>query len=329
MTQLYTNYSNVSLPLAVWLAANDGYDLKPGKKVISATTLLKPIKSIVLGQQLLEDNAQGLVDIQDLIPSRLGTAVHTAVEVAWVCHYRIAMRNMGMAEKAIEMIRINPKPPLEAGIYAIYLEQRSQKQLLGYTLSGKFDIVENGRVKDVKTTGTYNWIHGGNDDKYIWQGSIYRWLNQDIITDDFLDVEMVFTDWSSLKALSDKAYPQKRIMTRTLPLKSLEETEEFILAQLTKISNYMDKPEVELPDCTPEEVWQRPTTWAYYKNPQNLGRATRVFDNEYEATALQITNKGVGIVQKRPGEVKFCRYCPARPICHQAEGYQMQGLLEI
>lgn len=329
MTQLYTNYSNFSLPLAVWLAANDGYDLQPGKNVVSATSLLKPIKSLVLGQKLLEDNSQGLVDIADLVPSRLGTAVHTAVEVAWIQHYKIAMKNMGMADRAIDMVRINPEPPYEEGAYNVFLEQRSSKEVLGFTISGKFDIVEDGRVKDVKTTGTYNWIHGGNDEKYAWQGSIYRWLNQDIITDDYIDVEMVLTDWSALKAQVDKKYPPKRIMTRTLPLKSLAETEEFITDQVKKIAFYMDKDEKDIPACTPEELWQRPTKFAYYKDATKLTRATRVFDEEFEAQALLQKNGGKGTIIRRVGEVKFCRYCPARPICHQAETYQNQGLLEI
>ena len=41
------NEHNISLAVAVWLAASGDYDLVPDPKVISATTFLKPIKSIV------------------------------------------------------------------------------------------------------------------------------------------------------------------------------------------------------------------------------------------------------------------------------------------
>ena len=156
MTQLYTNYADFPLPIAIWLAANDGYDLTPGKKVVSATTLLKPLKSVVLGQRLFEQGQQSLTDVQDLIPSRLGTAVHTAVEVGITHHYRQAMINLGYPEHICDKVKINPDPKEVAeGDYPIYVEIRSKREFMGYTISGKFDIVEEGRVKDIKST-----IHG-------------------------------------------------------------------------------------------------------------------------------------------------------------------------
>jgi hypothetical protein len=329
MTQLYTNYGDISLPMAVWLAANDGYDLKRSPKTVSATTLLKPLKSVVLSEALAQQGQQGPIDIQDLIPSRLGTAVHTAVEVAWVHSHRQAMINLGMAPKAIEMVKINPNPKdVTEDDYPIYMEIRSEAEVLGYTISGKFDIVENGRVKDVKSTKVYAWVNGSNDEKYTWQGSIYRWLNQEIITDDFMDIEFLLTDWSSLKAQTDKNYPSRPLMTKTLPLKTLAETEDFIFSRIRLIDAHMGKPEEQIPPCTADEVWQRPTTWAYFKNANNK-RATRVFDNEHEAMKQLYDDGNVGRIDRRDGAVKFCLYCPARVICQQAESYQQRGLLDL
>lgn len=45
----YTNTTNIPLPLAVFLATDD-YDYQPD--TISVTTLLKPIKQIILGRRL-------------------------------------------------------------------------------------------------------------------------------------------------------------------------------------------------------------------------------------------------------------------------------------
>lgn len=328
MTQMYTNYGDISLPMAVWLAANDGYDLTPGKKVVSATTLLKPLKSVVLGQRLFEQGQQGLVDIGDLIPSRLGTAVHTAVETAWLHSHRQAMINLGIPEHVIDTVKVNPTQPTDEDDYVLYMEIRSEREYMGYTISGKFDIVDQGRVKDIKSTKVYSWTSGTNDDKYAWQGSIYRWLNPEIITDDFMDVEFLLTDWSSLKAQTDKSYPPRALMTRTIPLKTLAETEAFVHGRIRLIDAHIDKEEKDLPDCTPEEVWQRPTTYAYFKNP-TAKRATRVFDNLSDANAMKIKNNGEGRIDTRPGAVKFCNYCPARIICNQAEGYKAAGLLDL
>jgi hypothetical protein len=315
--------------MAVWLAANDGYDLKKGNKIVSATTLLKPLKSVVLGERLAQEGNQGIVDIQDLIPSRLGTAVHTAVETSWITNWKQALINLGHPERAIESIKFMPNvEDLTEDDYPVWMEIRSQKEYMGYTISGKFDIVENWRVADIKSTKVFNWIHGGNDDKYAWQGSIYRWLNQDLIKDDFMDVHFVLTDWSSLKAQTDKSYPPRPLMTRTIPLKTLAETEAFVHSQIRLIDANMDKDQNALPPCSPDEVWQRPTTWAYFKSPMNK-RATKVFDNEAEATKRLYDDGNVGRIDVREGAVKFCSYCPARIICHQAEEYQRRGLLDL
>ncbi|MEE4244764.1 MAG: hypothetical protein V2I33_05105, partial [Kangiellaceae bacterium] len=78
----YTNYTDIPLVLAVWLAANRGYDLEYKPDVISATTLFKPVRSIILSRRVAAN--QQSVDIESLVQSALGTAVHTAVEDAWI-----------------------------------------------------------------------------------------------------------------------------------------------------------------------------------------------------------------------------------------------------
>lgn len=327
---MYTNNGNISLPLAVWLAANDGYDHDDRTHVISATSLLKPIKSIVLSAQLVREGASGNeIDIQDLVPARLGTAIHTAVEVAWTDHLETAMRNLGHNQKAIDHIVVNPPVDnFDPDKHNVWLEIRSYKEVGDWIVSGKFDFVDNGRVKDVKSTGTFNWISGSNDDKYGWQGSIYRWLNPDIITDDVMDIEFVFTDWKPTGIHNNKDYPPKRVMTRTIPLKPVEEVDAFVNAKLRQIEELMDCTEQQMPACTPEEVWQKSATWKYFTKAGNQ-RAYKNFDNPDDAYAfLEGERKGVGVVVMVPGEVKYCNYCPAAVICHQAAEYKEAGLLK-
>ena len=43
----YTNQENIPLSLALWLA-HDPYVVNPNPKAFSATSMLKPLKSIVL-----------------------------------------------------------------------------------------------------------------------------------------------------------------------------------------------------------------------------------------------------------------------------------------
>jgi len=327
---MHTNYDNVPLVLAVWLAANDGYDLNPQPNVVSATSLMKPTRSLILGRRVAADKSvDHTIDVSDLVPSRLGTAVHTAVEVAWLYSRDIGLKNLGIPQAAIDKIQVNPDTPSEDPQFDIYMEQRANKVIGKWIISGKFDFVENGRVKDIKTTKVYNWIHGGNDEKYRIQGSIYRWLNPEIITDNFVDILMVCTDWSPLMAMADKEYPSTRIKVRTLPLMSLAETERYIKSRLALLEKYVSAKQDHMPLCTPEELWQNPAKYAYYKNPK-AKRATKLCDTPQEANALKARNGIPGsIVVERKAEPKFCKYCDGRAICLQAEGFIASGLLKL
>jgi len=327
----YTNFTDIPLVLAVWLAADAGYDLEYNPEVVSATTLFNPIRSIILNRRIKASLKS--VDIADLVPAAVGSAVHQSVEDAWIYHRDTAFTRLGIPAEIRARILFNPESEdLKEDSIPIYMEQRTAKEMnvdgVKWTVSGKFDAVVQGTVEDVKTTKTFNWIKGSNDDKYGKQGSIYRWLNPDIITQDHVNILMIFTDWSELKAKADKTYPQKRVIVRKISLMSMEETESYVMERLRLLNRYLDKPEAELPQCTPDELWMDPPKWAYYKDRTKLGRATKLFDNAAEAN-LQLSKEGrTGTVVKRDMEPKFCRYCDARPICTQAEGYIAQGILQ-
>ena len=334
----YTNYGDVPLPLAVWLAADRGYDLKYDPYTISATTLQKPVRSVVLSRRIQEKQAHGTIDVSDIVQAKLGTAVHTAIEDAWIYARDLGLQRLGTPQHIIDRIRVNPEvEELSEDILPLFMEVRSTREILGadigldrnWKISGKFDMVWLGRVRDTKTTKVYNWIAGSNDENYVLQGSIYRWLNPEIITDDFIDVDMLFTDWSPLKAQVDKSYPPKRIMTKTLPLLSIEETDAYVRSRLLEIARYVDVPEEQLPQCTPQELWMDPPKWAFYKDKTKLARATKLFDNSAEAHAANAAVGGTGLVTKREMEPKFCNYCPGRQACSQAAGYIEAGILKL
>jgi hypothetical protein len=327
---MYTNYGDISLTLAVWLAADDGYDYIYDPEGVSATTLLGPIRSIVLSRRVQAAQKAGTVDLEDLVPARLGQAVHTAAEVSWLYSRDRAFANLGINQKAIDRIVVNPDNEDDPDAIPVYIERRSKRVVDGWTVSGKFDFVYEGKVRDIKTTKTYNWIHGGNDKKYAMQASIYRWLNPDIITDTNCDIDFLFTDWSPLKAMADrKGYPQKRIMTRTMPLKPMSEVDAWIRTRIRLIKKYMDVPQEKLPKCTPEELWQQPLQFAFYKDATKTARATKLCDTFLEASTKMSATGGKGKIVKRESEPKFCNYCDARPVCMQAAQFIEDGVLKL
>ena len=325
---MYTNRGNISLSMAVWLASDD-YDLRFDPKVISVTDLLQPIRSLILTRRLKEKQVKSSVDIAELIPSRLGSAVHTAVEVAWLDNREKAMKLLGIPQNQIDRIRLNADNQDDPNAIYIYIERRNSIEMEGFTVSGRFDIVDQGMLEDVKTTKTYSWIKGTNNERYRYQGSMYRLINPDIITNDFMNVQYMFTDWSPYQAQANKDYPQKRVMAKRLKLLSLKDTEFFMRTKLQEIKKHQVLKQEELPNCTPEELWQDPPKWAYYKDKTKTVRATKLFDSAAEATSRNAADGAKGKIVKRDAEPTFCKYCDARPICTQAEYYIAEGLLQL
>lgn len=322
---MYTNNKDISLPIAVWLAAADGYDLEPAPNKLSATSLLGPIKALILQKRILQEDIK--IDISHLLAPRLGTAVHTAIEEAWIKQHRQALTDLGYPPDVVARTVVNPTEVKE-GMIPVYLEKRTEREIDGYIISGKFDLVVDGALHDVKTTKTYSYIKGSNDKDYTIQGSIYRWLNQDIITEDYLTIEYIFTDWTPFKAQSDPSYPPFQVTPKRFSLLSLQETEDYIKQRIALYKENVDKNQEDMPQCSPLELWQEPTVWAYYKDPNKTSRSTKNFDRKDDAYRRYADDGSTGLVVERPGKVKRCYYCSARPICLQAEELENQGLLE-
>lgn len=324
---MYTNVHNLPISLALWLAYDD-YDHNSDDNVISATSLLKPTKSLILGSKTVKEES---IDISTLVPSRMGTAIHTAIETAWLSDkVKDLLAKVGYPAKLISKMLVNPDPEtVTADDLAIYMEIRSSKDLMGYTISGKFDFICDGQLEDFKSTGTYTWIKQSNKEKYIQQGSIYRWLNPTLVTNDIMRINYIFTDWSAAKAKQSSDYPKSRVISQEYVLMSLDETESFIKNRLSKLIKYKDCTQEEMPQCTSEELWERESVYKYYKNPEKKTRSTGNFSNYYEAHQRYIDDGGVGEVVTVKGEVVFCKYCPALAICKQAQSLINEGRLNL
>lgn len=318
----FSNTQGIPLPLAVWLASDD-YDFVGGYKKISATSLIKPTRRFILaGRVPLEERSY---DIADFIALRMGHAFHNAIEYSWISNYPQALDSLGYPQKAIEKVRINPKPDergvMEPGIIPVYIEQRGERKADDYTISGKFDMAIEGQLYDTKSTSVWSYILGRNDDDYIKQGSIYRWIFPEIITADTIEIQHIFTDYSKGMARSQKNYPPSRLMNNSYKLIPLDETEAFIKAKTREIDKFWKAPDDEIPYCTDEELWRSAPKYKYYSDPNKTdGRSTRNFDDLSEANKFK-AEKGKGIVLTVPGQVKACSYCPAFPVCKQKDMY--------
>ena len=128
-----TNNHDVSLALAVWLL-HDEYDYVDNPKYLSVTTLLKPIKQIVMKHRV--DLSDQSIDVMDFVSTAMGTGLHDSIEKAWKLGHKTALKKLGYPQRVIDAVVINPtKADFDANpdLIPIYIEQRGTRVVKGWT----------------------------------------------------------------------------------------------------------------------------------------------------------------------------------------------------
>lgn len=321
----YSNEGNIPLSVAVFLAT-DNYD--HSNDAISATQLLKPTRQLILDHRIPEEDK--IADLMGLAASRYGTAIHDAIERAWQ-DPKEALLSLGYKQSTVDKIRINPtdKELAKGNIIPVYMEQRWEREVNGYYVSGKADFVFQGQLEDFKTTTVYSYMDPKKDWLYAGQGSIYRWIRPDIITSDTIRINQMFMDWSAGKLKQGGVYPPHRIIAREIPLWSLGQTDRFIKTKISELVKFMDVDEPDLPLCTDDDLWRKPTVWKYYKNPEKRARSSGNFNTIEEARIKLAEDGHVGVIEEFKGKAVACRFCSALPICGQAKALLEADELEL
>lgn len=321
-----TNEFGVDLPLAVWLL-QDGYksgaaNAPPGE-LLSVTTLMKPTRQLILQRKV--DQTQETVDVSEMVASRMGHSLHDSIERAWTeGDWQGAMRKLHYSQKVIDTIKINPKKEdLREGDTPIYLEYRGFKPFQDIVVTGQLDFLIGKAYRDFKSTSTFAWTSGNKDQDYILQGSLYRWLLPDMIQDDVMRIQFIFTDWLKYRAKSDPKYPQTKVAHREFSLMSVKDTEQWLSDKLSSIRTNAKLSQDKMIQCTDKELWRQADSFKYYADPATAaagGRCTKRFDSATDAE-LHRQAKGKGVVVKEAGEVKACLYCAAFTACEQRKNY--------
>ena len=299
----------------LWLI-NNTYDYISEPKYLSATSILKPLKSIVLSYREVPNST---IDLQDSIAASMGTAIHDSIEKAWFS--KNLPNNLELLGHK-NNIEVNPVEPSKDKIQ-VYLEQRQIKQFCGWKIGGKFDCIFDGTLIDVKTTSVYTYSSGSHDEDYIKQCSIYRWLNQDKVTSDTFYICFIFKDWTANNTYKS-GYPRSRIVFKPYTLMSVEDTEAYLRNKLFQIDCNLQKPQDELPPCSDSELWRSSTVYKYYSDPTKVGgRSNKNFTSYEEALeykASKASKEPNGIIITYLGQAKRCKYCPCNHICEQGMG---------
>lgn len=276
-----TNKCN--LPETIVNALNKPTYTKGGAHM-SATELLSPPRMV----QLRIANADAIeMDAADMVWALFGTAIHGVLE-------------HGQGDDHI-------------------VEQRLNTVIDGWEISGAIDlqtVKENSiGISDYKTTGV--WAVMNEKKEWEYQLNIYAWLVERVKQSpvDSLEIVAIIRDWKRWESEVKKDYPDAPIKVIPITLWPYEEREKFVQQRIHVHADAMFQFQTggDLPLCTAEEMWEKPTVWAV-KKP---GAARAKSLHSTEAEAIKAAGDDLEI-ELRQGERTRCQnYCQVRDFCSQ------------
>lgn len=190
-----------------------------------------------------------------------------------------------------------------------------------YKIGGQLDYATTDHaLSDFKFTSVWA-VRDGVKPEWTQQLNCYRYLCQKYgVNIDRLEIIAIMRDWSVREARrsSSDSYPQQQVEVFHIPIWTEQEVETFLCQRITK----HEMARTVLPECTAEEMWEKPEKWAAKKKGNK--RAARVFDTEAQANTYA-AEKGLE-VEFRPGERVRCEsYCAVAPYCQQFISWQMNN----
>ena len=200
---------------------------------------------------------------------------------------------------------------LERGGVVGQSEERLYADIGGMRVSGQFDYIDDdGCLWDWKFVSVWEVMHGVKEVRTD-QLNAYAYLaNANDRTVTGLRVGFIFRDWKRSEA-ANAGYPPHQVLAYPVPLRPYNETRDCLEARVA-----LHRATTTLAECTSEERWARPDTYAVIKTGNR--RASKVFNSEQDAEAYS-AKRGVAYrVQSRPGENVRCEsYCSVSRYCEQ------------
>jgi hypothetical protein len=282
---------------------------KPGR--YGVTTLLQPVQATILKRRYPEEVKE---DPQDQLWRLFGSAFHKL---------------------------------LEEGAEALGIDSRRSEDYISLEIferwvGGVIDLhVDDESITDYKLTKAWSVIKQDRIDEWVLQLNMYRYMvwRQTGVEIKKLRIAAFFRDWEKKFTLQNSDYPKAKMQLYELPLLDFQEVENFMERRIAKLIMAEWMPDELLPPCSKEEMWEKPTEFAVYKETKKKGewvsakRASRVLESEELAQAY-IDNAALKPSERysidvRPGRRIKCEgvfdggetYCPIAHICPQHQAY--------
>lgn len=177
----------------------------------------------------------------------------------------------------------------------------------GTKISGQADFIDGKVVYDYKN------IAGEKEEpnpEHILQAHMNGYLAQlNGVDIEFCSIVYVQRDWKESQATLNPSYPQTPFNTFIFDYDKDLARKTFV----ERIRLHRQAKEGNPIDCTREEQWRKPETWALKK--PNAKKASKLCDSKEEAESLLKTGQ---FIEYRPGMATRCSsYCSFSHLCEQ------------
>ena len=231
------------------------------------------------------------VDISERLWSLLGTSVHYILEQG--------AGNSSLTEEALTM------------------------EINGITVKGHSDLWKDKVIEDYKVTSAWTVVYNPQGRK-DWHSQLNMYVplwQSNGFEVDKLKVWAILRDWQKTKGLYDPQYPNIPFIGIDIPIWSIDTTMAYMSNRISIHEAAKGLADDDLPLCTAEEMWEKPTIYAVHKEGRKS--ALKLCDTPKEADDYMLNNTGKLHVQKRPGcRIKCDDYCDAAPFCNQYKKYK-------
>jgi len=268
-----------------------------GKSNMSVTELLNSPRIVQLKRKHWNDLTE---DAADMVWSIFGTAIHGVLEHGKDDHHIV--------------------------------EERIHVELDGMHISGAIDLQEVEEdgivVSDYKTTSAWAVMN----EKQDWHNQLnsYAYLVEAAkkIPVKKLQIVAIVRDWNRRDAATRDGYPKAPIVVIEIPLWSFEERQTYIRSRISLHGDALFEMETdgEMPDCTADEMWEKPTTYALKKDGNVRAKSVHETSEAAEtalAAATEKAKKGEKfLIEVREGGRTRCEsFCQVAPYCQQYQEY--------
>lgn len=268
-----------------------------GKANMSVTELLNSPRIVQLKRKHWNELTE---DAADMVWSIFGTAIHGVLE-------------HGKGDSHI-------------------VEERIHVELDGMHISGAIDLQEitpDGIIlSDYKTTSAWAVMN----EKQDWHNQLnsYAYLVEKAKSMPVVKLQIVaiVRDWNRREAATCEGYPKAPIVVIDIPLWPFADREAYVRSRISLHGDALFEMETdgEMPECTPEECWEKPTVYALKKDGNVRAKSVHETREAAETALTAATEKAKKgekfLIEVREGSRVRCEsFCQMAGMCSQYQAY--------